>query len=674
MNKTQVQFFRVTPLFFKMVVCILPLLCCFPLSGNSKKPHVVFITIDDLSKDSLGVYGCSVPEITPNMDKLAKAGLMFDHGHVHAANCTPSRNIMQTGQYMHNTGMSRVSGPGSGNHKVFPIIPDIFKAAGYHTGLFGKNSHMSPYDPYSGFDVEYGDYGEGKFPEVVYEKTKLAFAKAKDLNQPLYYNINIYDPHVKWYGWDSKKNKPFKELSNHPSRIYQSHEIPYPSVLPMIEEPYKSKLLEEITAYYNTVKRADDSIGKILKAIEEAGEMDNTIIVLVSDHGAEIPGVKTQLNHFSTNVPFLFYWPGVTIPNSVNLEHMVGTIDLLPTFCEIVGQAIPPKTDGKSMVSILKNKEMASWRDYIYKEHDSINVMRAIETKEFLYLFNPWSNGSRTTRGVTRGRLSCQLIEEAAEDGNSEAAAWMKHFLYRTPEELYDVQKDPDCKVNLIDNPEFSKPLIKMQKLFQKVMTESGDQQFYEAFPNNKLSSIEDSYVKYTKNLEALTYDASRTRALFYDPRDGYREIGNTLFDPKGNMDIWKVEDAGISLTVDATKRSKIAKKFSKNQLTFDAKQSNQSRLICEESIDGSSINRIRVNAYATTSNISNDTQLTLQYHNGKDWVDLTRLAGGKLKKGAVQLEIEGPFVKNLKLGIQCNFGTDTQGRVAFYALRCAVN
>ena len=248
--------------------------------------NVVFVTFDDLSRESLGVHGCPVSEISPNLDRLAKSGLRFEHCHVQSGNCTPSRNLMMMGQYQQHNRVFSLGKEGAGNQLNENTIPTVFRAAGYHTGIMGKNPHQSPFEPYSGWDVEYDSYGSTKDPQKVYEKTVQAIAAAQKLGKPLFFNLNIYDPHTGWYGWNPKKGS-IKEKGKDPSRIYGPNDVPYPSWFPPLSESAKvgqtkggvknTHLMQEVAAYYNSVKRSDDSFGKMLQAFEEAGLMEKTI-------------------------------------------------------------------------------------------------------------------------------------------------------------------------------------------------------------------------------------------------------------------------------------------------------------------------------------------------------------------------------------------------------------
>ena len=110
------------------------------------RPNILLLTVDDMSCDSVGVYGCKLPGTTPHMDRLATQSLRFAHAHTTVGNCMPCRNVMFSGLHSHNNkieGFYQVKNPG------WPHLVDLMKAGGYFTGIRGKVSHSSPYQPYA---------------------------------------------------------------------------------------------------------------------------------------------------------------------------------------------------------------------------------------------------------------------------------------------------------------------------------------------------------------------------------------------------------------------------------------------------------------------------------------------------------------------------------------------
>jgi N-sulfoglucosamine sulfohydrolase len=652
-------------------------------SGVQAQTNVVFITIDDMSKESFGIHGCPIPEITPNMDRIGYEGLRFEHCHVQSGNCTPSRNLMVSGQYQQNNLIFALGKEGAGNHLTLPTIPDVFRAAGYHTGIMGKNSHQQPFHPYSGWDVSYDSYGSTKDPNNVYEKTVLAIADAQTLGKPLFYNLNIYDPHQSWYGWDNSDG-PIVAPGNHPSRIYTPDEVPYPSWYPPMSESEmtgttkagtNSHMMVEVTAYYNTVKRADDSVGKMLQAFEEAGQMENTIFVLITDHGTQLIGAKTTLYDHGSASPLFVKWPGVTTSNTVNNTDMIASIDLLPTFCEIAGQPIPAGLDGRSFLPLIKGETIPDWREFVYKQQNDRNKSRAIQTKDFLYIHNAWSDGSTSFGSVSTGLFAWKLFREAYEAGtNTAAAVWYQQMKYRTPEELYDMVNDTDCMTNLAANPTYAADLAAMRSLAEQEAIASGDEVYLPAFlnPTNQtvLTQVETAIFS---SHSARTLLPEYNRNVAYDPHDDWVIIDNTLFEPLGEWGIWEVESTGISLyTLPANKpkNDPLYLNGGATVIEFDG-TTDVSRLITSRVIDTSVFDQLKLDMRTKTIDASGAT-LTLQYNDGTGWHDFQSLSGsGIAGDHNLTCELPGGGLPDAMLfGIKADFNGNPAGRIYIDCVR----
>jgi len=163
----------------------------------SEKPNVLIITTDDMSCDSVGVFGCRLPDTTPTMDELASQCMRFSHAYVQVGNCMPSRNVMFSGRYPHNNGVE-------GFYQVrdidYPVMSDLMKSAGYFTGIRGKVSHSTPYHPYPAWDAILDTLPDGtqvhpKDAKSYYASTKMGIEGAKAAGKPFCLNINIADPH-----------------------------------------------------------------------------------------------------------------------------------------------------------------------------------------------------------------------------------------------------------------------------------------------------------------------------------------------------------------------------------------------------------------------------------------------------------------------------------------------
>ncbi|WP_040914567.1 sulfatase-like hydrolase/transferase [Lentisphaera araneosa] len=566
---------------------------------DKTKLNVVFITLDDLSYESLGVNGCKVPEISPHMDRIAKSGMRFEGFHVQASNCIPSRALMMTGLYQQHNKIFSLGKAGAGNQVIRNTIPTAFRDAGYHTGIMGKNSHHNPFDPYTGFDMEYEGYGSTKYPDKVYEKTKAAIANSAKLKQPLFFNLNIYDPHVGWYGW-SRISGTHKETENHPSRIFTPDEIPYPSWFPPLAENAKTgrtkrgtkdiHLMEEVTAYYNTVKRADDSIGQMLRAFDEAGITDKTVFVLISDHGAELPGGKTTLYNEGTHSPLFVSWPGVTKAGSIHDSEVIGSIDLLPTFYDMLNLPIPAELDGRSFLPMILGQQIPSWRPFVYIQQNDRNKARAIQTKDgFLYIINAWHDGETKFGSVSTGTLSWSLFKAAQQSPENDplATAWINKLEFRTPHELYDIKNDPSCFKNLVNDPAYKDKLSEIRKTMIQEASISGDDIALAALRNPESAEARTETVKAIDASKASRMsDPNYARRAHYDPLDGKLVLDNTLFE--GESGIWNSSAPGLSLS-----KTGGSKELGPGAIKFSGQEGQSLRFETKQSFDATTFKSI---------------------------------------------------------------------------------
>jgi N-sulfoglucosamine sulfohydrolase len=439
------------------------------LGAREDRPNMLLITVDDMSCDSVGVYGCKVEGTTPQMDRLAGRSMRFAHAFVQVGNCMPSRNVMWSGRYPHNNGVEgfyQVKEPG------YPVLADLFLAAGYYTGIRGKVSHSTPYHPYPAWSVvldekEDGSRAHQKDAESYYESVQRGIRGAGLAGKPFCLNINISDPHKPFY------NEGKGEDPHVPSRVFTAEEVAVPGFL--FED---QAVREELALYYSSVRRADDCVGAVLRALEESGEEERTIVLFLSDHGMPLPFAKTQLYFHSARTPLMLRWPGVTRDGAVDEEHLVSAVDLLPTLLEMVGLPLPAGMDGRSFAPLLRG-ERQDGRDFVVAEYNENSggdrsPMRSIITRDLAYLFNPWSNGQRVMRTATHGTVTYRRMKALAA-GDAEIAQRLKLLDHRVPEELYDYRYDPDALSNLIASAKHQAALKELTSRLEGWMVATGD-------------------------------------------------------------------------------------------------------------------------------------------------------------------------------------------------------
>lgn len=489
---------------FRVLICLLSLFCILH-SSFSAQPNLLIITADDMSCDSVGVYGCKLKDTTPNMDRLAAQSLRFNHAHVVVGNCMPSRNVMWSSKYPHNNRIEGFKAMGK-NDKDYPVLGDLVKQAGYFTGIRHKVEHSTPYSPFP-WDIilSEGKKDDVKNPASWGKAAAKGIESAKQAGKPFCLLLNIADPHKPFYAEGNRGETAADP--NVPSKVFTSEEVPVPGFLP--NDPIIRK---ELALYYSSVRRADDGVGAILEALKASGQDENTIVIFLSDHGMPLPFAKTQLYHHSTRTPLMIRWPGVTKAGAVDDAHMISTVDLLPTILDMLGIASPGGFDGTSFAAVLKGESQPE-RTMVFKEHNENaggqrTPMRAVQTKDWLYVFSPWSNGIRVMSGATNGTSTARQVRVLAKN-NEQIAARIDLFDHRVPEEAYEVRYDPDALTNLIAKPENAAQVATLEKALEDWMVKTNDP-LLEVFRKRDDAVFREQYMK---NLEGKQVSAKDRKA-----------------------------------------------------------------------------------------------------------------------------------------------------------------
>ncbi len=451
-----------------------------PISASDRKrkqPNILLITADDMNCDSVGCFGGSTREITPNIDKLASEGMRLMYAHITIAVCQPCRSVLMTGRYPHRNG---AEGFGPIDTSV-PTLQEQLHLGGYLNGILGKVAHLAPKEKFK-WDMarDVGELGHGRNPKLYYKFAKDFFRQAASKRRPFFLMANSHDPHRPFHGSAQEANR-FKNASV-PSRVYKADEIDVPGFLPDIPAVRK-----EIAQYYSSVRRCDDTVGAVLQALRESGQAQNTLTMFLSDHGMPLPFAKTNCYLHSTRTPWIATWPGKIKPGTVDKRHLISGIDFMPTALEAAGLAGPEGMDGFSFLPAFFGRQQAG-RDKVFTQFHQTSArkrfpMRTVQNHRYGYIFNPWSDGQRIFKNESQSGLTFKAMQAAARN-DSAIAARVKLFQYRVVEEFYDFEKDPDALHNLIDDPKYRKEIEKMRSELLQWMQRTGDPAF-EALSNH---------------------------------------------------------------------------------------------------------------------------------------------------------------------------------------------
>ena len=379
---------------------------------KSKTPNIVFYLSDDQDLLDYGVYGN--PNVqTSNADLLASEGMKFSNFYTGQAICAPSRSQIFTGMYPVKNGCMA-------NHiGVKPDIKSItslLKESGYEVVLAGK-SHVKPNKV---FDWTY------YFPKVNNRHLPLEQIEdyLKNVNKPFCLIIASDYPHG-----------PYPQTSNY-------------SKADIFKLPYDPSYIgNHKPGYYQNIQDDNDQLGQVLNMVDNYGLRENTMFIYASDHG--LSG-KWSLKEQGLRVPFIIRWPGKIKPNTTS-ETLLTLVDVLPTMLEVSNTEIPSEIDGKSFLETLNGSKMKI-HDYIFGVSTRQNIR---ECKIF---------PSRMIRGnrykLIRNFNSVEVVDSNLGDNpviNEFAKIGAESFPNVPYEELYDLEKDPFQKVNLINNPKYKK-------------------------------------------------------------------------------------------------------------------------------------------------------------------------------------------------------------------------
>lgn len=446
---------------------------------TQQRPNILLITADDMNWNAPDSFGCPVPATTPNIDRLAASGMRFEHAHVTIAVCQPSRECLMTGRYPHRNG-------GMGFepiHRDVPTLQEQLDGTDYVNGILGKVTHLEPrYKFRWTMAHDFYDLGCGRNPSLYYRYAKGFFQLAAKDNRPFFLMANSHDPHRPFYGSMQESRVCERNWAGHgvhledippPSRIYSSEDVQVPGFLPNIPAVRK-----EVAQYYCSVRRCDDTVGRVLQALHESGQEENTLVMFLSDNGMSFPFAKTNCYLNSTRTPWIIRWPGRVKPGTVNNRDFISGIDFMPTILDAIGLPPTPGMDGNTFLPLLGGSEQPG-RDHVFTVFHMTFArkqypMRCLRDRQLGYIFNGWANGKTRFRNESQSGLTMKAMQKAAET-DPEVARRVKLFLYRVPEELYDFEKDPNALHNLVKEQAYQTRLKTMRQRLLEWMQKTKD-------------------------------------------------------------------------------------------------------------------------------------------------------------------------------------------------------
>jgi len=424
------------------------------------RTNVLLICVDDL-KPALGCYGDAVAQ-TPQIDRLAEQGIVFQSAYCNQAVCSPSRNALMTGFRPQTLGIYDL---GTNFRKAMPnavTLPQQFRRAGYRTQAMGKIFHVghgnaedadSWTEPHwrpkaaqyqlaesqankresangargtatESADVPDDAYGDGQIADEAAQRIR----KAAGSDEPFFIAVGFLKPHLPFVApkkyWDlyDPATLPMPQVTS-PPKDSPSYAPQFGGELRQYSDmPAQGPISSEDTrrlihGYYAATSYTDAQIGKVLTALKESGVRDHTIVVLWGDHGWHLGDHGMWCKHTNyeqaARIPVIVSAPGMAAGQ--NTRARIESVDIYPTLCELAGIPKPEGLDGRSFASVLKSPQE--------KARDSV--------------IHVYPRGSRMGRAIRTDRY--RMVEWKVPGEAAETAEY----------ELYDYQTDPLETANL---------------------------------------------------------------------------------------------------------------------------------------------------------------------------------------------------------------------------------
>ena len=419
-----------------------------------KSVNLVLITCHDLGR-YLGCYGIDTVR-TPHIDALAQQGVKFTQSFAAAPQCSPARAAMTTGRHPHCTGVLGLT------HGRFAwdltdeqlTLPQYLSGQGYQTVLAGLH-HEANRTARLGFDQRLASCPGHDFAGVtcmdIADKVQSFIHAQEATDKPFYLQVGLFEPHR-----DPASVTGFPEGLH-----YDQQQVTLPD--------YLSDTLEvraEFDAFSDCVQLADAAVGRIVKALDDSGQMGNTLVVFTSDHGIPFPRAKCTLFDPGLEVPLIMAGPMLEALEKRNYHGLTSMIDLLPTVCDLLGLAIPSSVQGVSHAQVLEQSTSVPVRDELYAQmtyHDYYDPLRCIRTDRYKLIVS--FEATRAWMDPTQ-----QWDHQSSVHLTLEKAG-----LRHPPLRLYDLESDPLEQNNLADDASYATVRHELGSKLLEMMRQTDD-------------------------------------------------------------------------------------------------------------------------------------------------------------------------------------------------------
>ena len=461
--------------------------------ATSARPNILFVISDDQSYPHASVYGSPVAQ-TPAFDFVARNGWLFNNAFVTSPGSSPSRASILTGLYpwqIAEAGTHASSFPAE-----YKCFPDLLAEVGYHIGFTGKGWGPGNWKisgrKYNPAGPEYNEIRihppyKG-ISNIDYSQNFKQFLDARKEGQPFYFWLGPREPH-----------RPFEKNSwKKADKKIADADIP-----PFL--PDKEAIRGDLLDYGTEIEWYDSQLSYIIEILKEKGELDNTLIIVMSDNGMPFPSAKANCFEYGIHVPLAICWTGEIQKGEVSNE-LVSGIDLAPTLLDAAGIRNKGEMKGISLLPYLKKQKKNTGRAMAFagrERHSSARYnnwgypIRALRTKDFLYIrnFRPerWPAGDPCAldkEGKPAPMHSAYFdIDQSptwdfivSNRNNWEIYPYFLKAAGKRPyEELYNIVSDPGCLHNLIGNSKYTEKLDSFRKGMDNLLKKTKDTRYMDS-------------------------------------------------------------------------------------------------------------------------------------------------------------------------------------------------
>ena len=394
-------------------------------------PNILWIVSEDNSP-FIGAYGDTFA-ITPNIDRLATEGVLYENAFASAPVCAPARSTLITGMYANSLGTQHMRSANAIPDFV-KFFPRYLREAGYYCTNNVKK-----------------DYNTDDQPEAWDESSNKATYQKRPDGKPFFSIFNFTTSH------ESSIHESINRL------VHDPEEVPIPPYHPRTKE-----MKHDWAQYYDQVTMMDAQVGKVLQDLKARGLADNTIVFYYSDHGGILGRSKRFLYESGLRVPLIIRFPekyahlAPSAPGT-RTDRVVSFVDFAPTVLSLAGVAVPDYMQGNAFLG----EQEAAPSEYAFafrgRMDEAYDMARSVRDKRFRYTRNymPHRIYGQYLQYLWRApsMASWQAAYEAGELNEAQSAFWEP----KPPEELYDVTTDPHNVRNLADDPQYQADLERLR-------------------------------------------------------------------------------------------------------------------------------------------------------------------------------------------------------------------